>query len=120
MKYTLEITANEKNFPTSQLYYTEKVRARAMDIYFLIHRANNVPLTDNMINYNRRKDFQRKAIDACQELSALIELGRSLLHMSGKRATYWTDKTDMIESHINKWMTSDEKRFKEIRSFRLK
>lgn len=110
--YTLKITANEKHFPVEQKAFTEKIRTASIDIYTLCWEANNIRVDGRMDRYLRRIALQETAADKCNTLCALIEIAKSLFHLSSKRCIYWIDQTVKLRAMIRAWANSDLKRLK--------
>ena len=110
--YTLKITANEKNFPIEQQSFIEKIRNLAIDIHCMCWEANNIKVGDNQQRYERRLELQAEAADKCNTLSALIDISKSLFHLSSRKVIYWTELVIELRNKIRSWHDSDAKRLK--------
>lgn len=108
--YTLQITANDKVFLPSQQYFIQRLNAVALDIQRRCWLANNIYVNGNMERYKTRLEHEAKAIDACTDLLALIDIAKSLFHLTTKRATYWSNMVIDLRKDIRAWRTDDSKR----------
>lgn len=110
--YTLQITANPKNFPTDQQSFTEKIRDCAIEIHLLCWEANNIRVDQSEERYRRRIGLQAKAADLCNRLAALINIAKSLFHLETRRVTHWMTMVLNVRNKIRAWYESDATRLK--------
>ena len=89
--YTLQITANKKNFtPEFQQSLTNRIVEAAIDIHTLCWSANNI-LVNSIDDLRERTMYQEKAAIKCNILLSLIDVAKRIFHLSTKRVTYWAD-----------------------------
>ena len=109
--YTLQITANKKNFtPEFQESLTNRIIEAAIDIHTLCWSANNI-LVNSTDDLRERTTYQGKAAIRCNILLSLIDIAKRLFHLSTKRATCWAGKTIETRNLIRAWRESDLKRY---------
>lgn len=109
--YTLQITANKKNFmPEFQEPLTNRIVEAAIDIHTLCWSANNI-LVNSVDDLRERTMYQEKAAIKCNILLSLIEVAKRIFHLSTKRVTYWAEKTIETRNLIRAWRESDLKRY---------
>lgn len=113
LKYTLDITKNEKVF---KLEYKEPVTndiiETAKNIYIDAWDANNVMVRAGDVDvWKIRRQLQLKAARECNRLLALIDIAKSVYHLDGKRVEYWIGKVLDTRELIRKWNESDSKRY---------
>ena len=91
--YTLQITANKKNFTQEfQESLTNRIVEAAIDIHTLCWSANNI-LVNSVDDLRERTMYQEKAAIRCNILLSLIDVAKRIFHLSTKRVTYWAGKT---------------------------
>lgn len=109
--YTLQITANKKNFtPEFQEALTNRIVEAAIDIHTLCWSANNI-LVNSVDDLRERTMYQEKAAIKCNILLSLIDVAKRIFHLSTKRVTYWAGKTIETRNLIRAWRESDLKRY---------
>jgi len=109
--YTLQITANKKNFTQEfQEALTNRIVEAAIDIHTLCWSANNI-LVNSVDELRERTMYQEKAAIKCNILLSLIEVAKRIFHLSTKRVTYWAGKTIETRNLIRAWRESDLKRY---------
>lgn len=109
--YTLQITANKKNFTQEfQESLTNRIVEAAIDIHTLCWSANNI-LVNSVDDLRERTMYQEKAAIRCNILLSLIDVAKQIFHLSTKRVTYWADKTIETRNLIRAWRESDLKRY---------
>ncbi len=109
--YTLQITANKKNFmPEFQESLTNRIVEAAIDIHTLCWSANNI-LVNSADDLRERTMYQEKAAIKCNILLSLIDVAKRVFHLSTKRVTYWAGKTIETRNLIRAWRESDLKRY---------
>ena len=109
--YTLQITANKKNFTQEfQESLTNRIVEAAIDIHTLCWSANNI-LVNSVDDLRERTMYQEKAAIRCNILLSLIDVAKRIFHLSTKRVTYWAEKTIETRNLIRAWRESDLKRY---------
>ena len=109
--YTLQITANKKNFTQEfQESLTNRIVEAAIDIHTLCWSANNI-LVNSVDDLRERTMYQEKAAIKCNILLSLIDVAKRIFHLSTKRVTYWAGKTIETRNLIRAWRESDLKRY---------
>lgn len=109
--YTLQITANKKNFTQEfQESLTNRIVEAAIDIHTLCWSANNI-LVNSVDDLRERTMYQEKAAIRCNILLSLIDVAKQIFHLSTKRVTYWANKTIETRNLIRAWRESDFKRY---------
>lgn len=109
--YTLQITANKKNFTQEfQESLTNRIVEAAIDIHTLCWSANNI-LVNSVDDLRERTMYQEKAAIRCNILLSLIDVAKRIFHLSTKRVTYWAGKTIETRNLIRAWRESDLKRY---------
>ena len=109
--YTLQITANPKVFiPDFQRSLTDKIINTAIDIHTLCWSANNI-LVNSPEDLKERTACQDRAAIRCNVLLSLIEIAKSIFHLSSKRVTYWAGLAIETRNLIRSWRASDLKRY---------
>lgn len=116
VRYTLEITANEKVFlPEYRKAVTDDIIDSAKSIYLLIREANDTSIRVGTIFHKsdliERNKIQRKALRTAQRLLYLIDLAHRVFHLSSKRVKYWGGLTLEIRNRIQGWIASDIERY---------
>ena len=110
-RYTLQITANKKNFTQEfQESLTNRIVEAAIDIHTLCWSANNI-LVNSVDDLRERTMYQEKAAIRCNILLSLIDVAKQIFHLSTKRVTYWAGKTIETRNLIRAWRESDLKRY---------
>lgn len=112
--YTLQITKNKNVFSEDyQEVLTNKIIQAALDIHLCVWSANNV-LVKTPEDYQNRRQLQDTACIRCNVLLSLIDIAKSIFHLSGKRVHYWGSKVVTTRNLIRAWRESDYKRYKDI------
>ena len=109
--YVLRITGNDKKFPKEQEWFTNLLREKAIGIDLNCWKANNIYVNSQTL-YDKRMALEAEAGDACTEILEIINIGRSLYHMSTKRYKYLTDQYVELRKKIRNWYKSDRERLK--------
>ena len=111
VKYTLQITSNEKVFkPEYQRALTDDINNAAKTIFLSAFEANNIWVEDES-DIRRRYAKQKEALIACDRLLALMEIAYSVFHLRAKRIKYWGTKTVDVKHRLRAWISSDAKRY---------
>ena len=112
--YTIQITNNPRNFnPQVDSTIIEMLKRSAIQIYQDCRKANKLSLRHGMTSdYNERQMMQELAINQCEELVGLIEIAKSLYHVSSKRIEFWVDMTYQVQTKVKAWKESDTRRFR--------
>ncbi len=109
--YTLQITSNKKIFTVEyQESLTNKIVETALDIHTLCWSANNV-LVNSPEDLKARTACQDKAAIKCNVLLSLIEIAKTIFHLSSKRVVYWATLAVETRNLIRAWRASDLKRY---------
>ncbi len=109
--YTIKITSNKKIF--TEEYHevlTKRIADCALNIHLLSWGANNV-LVNSAEDMRERLLMQEKAARECNNLLSLMEIARSVFHLSSKRVKYWGGLTVETRNLIRAWRESDRKRY---------
>ena len=110
--YTIKICANKNIFlPEYQSALTDDIIRKAKDIYLNVWTANNIRVDGHKELRIWRNRLQKQAVMDCNNLLALIGLARSLFHLKGKKAKYWSEKTLKTRNYIKKWREGDQERY---------
>lgn len=107
----LKITANEKVFKPEQSAVTDKIKAAAIDIARFIWCANNIRVRQDAQLYAERRRLQDMAMTCCRELLFPIDLAWDVMHLTERRAVYWTGMAVDLREEIAAWRASDAKRY---------
>ena len=110
--YTLNITANPKNFPKE--YWdgiTSKLVNDANDIFLKCWTANNMNASFGNEFYRERKRLQTEVIIVCNHLLAMIELAQKVFKLNSKRISFWGGKVLDCRNLVKAWRESDRKRY---------
>ena len=111
VEYVLLITSNEKVFKPGQEAVTDKIKSAALDIARFIWCANDIRVRNDAQLYAERRRLQDMAMTCCRELLFLIDLAWDVMHLTERRAVYWTGKVVDLRSEIAAWRASDAKRY---------
>lgn len=110
--YTLQITANKNVFAAEyQAALTDKIIATAINIHTLLWSANNI-FVKTQDDLSRRSRLQEEAAIQCNVLLSLIDIAKSLFHLSTKRVIFWSTKAIETRALIRAWKESDARRFR--------
>ena len=110
--YTIRICCNPKVFlPQYQNALTNNIIHVAIAIYMNVWNANNI-MVKTAEDLHERKEHQKKAVSYCNDLLALMEMAKTLFHLSSKRIKYWGGFTIEVRNGIRAWIDSDRKRFR--------
>lgn len=114
--HTIHICTNKNIFlPEYQSALTDDMIQTAIRIYKNVWKANNIRVT-KQTHWKYRSRLQMEAILDCNDLLASIGLARSLFHLKGKKAEYWSGLVIEARTLIAKWHTSDTKRYSKTES----
>lgn len=112
--YTLQITKNKNVFSEEyQAALTDKIIATALEIHMNVWSANNV-LVKSESDYRLRRQMQDIAANKCNVLLSLIDIAKTIFHLSSKRVIYWSKKTIEARNMIRAWKASDYERYKNL------
>ena len=110
--YTIRICTNEKNFdPKYRACMTDKIISDAIDIFRCVWTANNIRVASEE-GWKRRGALQKRAVQYCNDLLALISLAKPLFHLTTKRTEFWIGQTIEVRNTILGWHDSDRQRYK--------
>lgn len=109
--YTVKITSNKKIFVAEyQEALTNRIIDCALNIHLFSWGANNI-LVNSVEDMRERLLLQEKAALECNQLLALMEVAKSVFHLSSKRIEYWAGRTIETRTLIKAWRESDRKRY---------
>lgn len=115
VKYTLEITSNEKNFPKRYRWcLTSKIVDSSVAMFSDLVRANTIRVTtpeDKIL----RRNYQVRALAEIGNLLALMQIAYDVFDIDGDRVEYWTRLIINEQAAIREWRDSDRERYKEIK-----
>ena len=110
--YTIKICCNKKVFlPEYQSAITDDIIRTAKDIYVNIWQANNI-LVKKKAHAVKRLELQREAAMQCNNLIALMQIAKTVFHLSSKRIKFWGASTIKVRGLIRAWAEADKKRYK--------
>lgn len=110
--YTIQICCNQNVFlPIYQNALTNNIIRVATLIYMNIWNANNI-MVKSADDLQERKEYQKTVIKYCNNLLALMEIAKTLFHLSSKRIKYWGGCTIEVRNATRAWIDSDRKRFR--------
>ncbi len=112
-KYTMEITANTKNFPGRYRPFIDRVNNAAINVASDIWKANNIYIGNGCDPraFEDRRYLQNRAVTSVNELLFLINMADAMLDKAvKKKAAFWTKEAMHVKSLIIKWRESDRKR----------
>ena len=110
--YTIKICCNKKVFlPEYQSAITDDIIRTAKDIYVNIWQANNM-LVKEKAHAVKRLELQREAAMQCNNLIALMQIAKTVFHLSSKRIKFWGASTIKVRGLIRAWAEADKKRYK--------
>lgn len=114
--YTIKIAKNPKVFLLEyQNALTDDIIRTAKEIYIKCWTANNIRVGKEYENWRARKQLQEHAILECNNLLALIQIAKSLFHLSSKRIKYWGCKIIDVRNEIRNWKEGDSKRYENLK-----
>lgn len=114
VKYTIEITTNEKNFPKRYRWcLTNKIVENATSMFADLSSANNIKVSTKEDKALRRA-YQVRALAEIGAMIALMQVAYDVFHVDADRAEYWTRLVKQEMSLIRNWRDSDDKRYKDI------
>lgn len=109
--YTLKITSNKKVFTEEYREpLTDRITSIAIDIHILCWTANNI-IVNSAEDLRDRSELQRRAVIQCTNLLSLIDIAKSMFHLSTKRVVYWGGLALETRRLISAWRESDRKRY---------
>lgn len=111
-KYTMEITANTKNFPGRYRAMTDRINDAAIGAAGKLWKANKV-FIGNGCDPRAKQDrayLQNSAINDLDDLLFLIDLAGKALHRPTKKTAFWAEKTIAVKRMAVKWRESDRSR----------
>ena len=111
--YTLRICSNEKAFPAQYRNgLISRIEAEATGIFIDCWTANNIMVNNDAERLKERGRLQKRAMDSCNNLLALIMVAEKACHLRRKRVMYWGGLVLDVRNLIKAWKESDEKRYK--------
>lgn len=114
VKYTLQITSNEKNFPKRYRWsLTSKIVDSSIAFFSDLKRANAVHVVtveDKIL----RRSYQVRALAEIDALIGLMQIAYDVFSVDSDRAEYWTRLVMEEQILIREWRKSDNERFKKI------
>lgn len=111
-KYTMEITANTKNFPGRYRVMTDRINDAAIGAAGKLWKANKV-FIGNGCDPRAKQDrayLQNSAINDLDDLLFLIDLAGKALHRPTKKTAFWAEKAIAVKRLAVKWRESDRSR----------
>lgn len=115
VKYTLTITKNENIFlPEYRGEVTNKIIDTAMQIHLDAWEANNIRVT-NLSRKRERELLQLRAINGCNKLLALMDIAKTMFHLTTKRMKYWTGMVISCRERLRKWADNDRTRYSDVK-----
>lgn len=111
VEYVLKITSNEKVFKPEHRAVTDLIVTAALDISRRIWSANDIRVRNDAELYRERRRLQDMAMTSCRELLYLIDLAWPVMHLSERRAVYWTGMVVDLRNKIGAWRDSDARRY---------
>lgn len=113
--YTSLILRNQKYFPyEDDPDLINSIKRTARRIHVDAFRANEIKRVDTHAKKKKRLELQQRAISNCNELLALIDMTRTVFHTSHRRRACWGKKVITARTFIEKWNTSDAKRYRHL------
>lgn len=110
--HTIKITSNQKIFkPEFQGALTNEIISTAKNVYTSAWSANNVYVTKENKRWKERERLQYEAVRKCNELVALINIARRLLHLKGKKAKYWSELAIEARRLIVRWHEANAEQY---------
>jgi hypothetical protein len=114
VKYTLEITTNEKNFPKRYRWcLTSKIVDSAIEMFANLTRANTINVITKEDKILRR-NYQVKALAEIGNLLGLMQIAYDVFNIDTNRIEYWTRLIINEQTLIREWRKSDNERYKDI------
>ena len=110
--HTIKICTNKNIFlPEYQTALTDDLIRTAKNIYIYVWTANNINVSKRASHWKYREQYQFKAVLECNNLLAMIGLARSLYHLRGKKAAYWSKQVIEARKKIQAWHAKDVERY---------
>lgn len=110
--HTIKICTNKNIFlPEYQTALTDDLIRTAKNIYIYVWTANNINVAKRPAQWKYREQYQLKAVLECNNLLAMIGLARSLYHLRGKKASYWSKMVIEARKKIQAWHAKDIERY---------
>lgn len=110
--YTVKICCNKNVFlPEYQNALTNDIIKAAKDIFIKIYQANNI-LVKEKAHADKRLELQSEAANECNNLLALMQIAKTVFHLSSKRIKFWGQNTIKVRGLIRAWAEADKKRYK--------
>lgn len=114
VKYTLEITSNEKNFPKRYRWcLTSKIVDASVSMFSDLVRANTIRVVTKEDKILRR-NYQVRALSEIGNLLGLMQIAYDVFNVDPDRAEYWTRLIINEQTAIREWRDSDRERYKDI------
>lgn len=111
-KYTMEITANKKNFPGRYAPMVNRINDCAVGIAENLWKANKTYVGEGCDprNIKDRLYLQNRAIEQCNTMLFLIDLAHKVLHRDTTKTMYWGEMARKTKQLAVKWRESDYSR----------
>ena len=122
--YTMKICINPNVFdPAYNDVITREIVTLAKDIFIAVYTANRINAVvtrgeEKLVNQEKldtRRKLQKRALQDCSDLLALIQMAGMHFHLSSKRIAHWGGMVVEVESMISSWMESDRHIFNKIK-----
>lgn len=114
VKYTLEITSNEKNFPKRYRWcVTSKIVDSTVSMFSDLTRANTIKVITKEDKILRRS-YQVRALAEIGNLLGLMQIAYDVFNVDAGRAEHWTRLVIAEQEAIRNWRDSDRERYKDI------
>ena len=114
--YTSDILANDKIFDPKYKTVIDRIAAEATMIYHCIRVANDIKVqsAEHRNRAAERTRLQREALANIDPLKTDIMIAHRLFHLKAKRIKHWNGRVDEISEMLKGWITSDQKKYKEL------
>jgi hypothetical protein len=114
VKYTLEITSNEKNFPKRYRWcLTSKIVDTTVEMFSDLVKANTIMVVKKE-DYILRRHYQVKALSEIGSLLGLMQIAYDVFGIDSDRAEHWTRLVINEQAAIREWRDSDRERYKDV------
>ena len=111
VRYTLEVTANEKRFPKRHRWQiTNRIVDTSVNMLQYLVNANSIRVEDALTK-KQRKDLQDLAFRESVWLLELLNVAHLVFHVALDRLEYWTGLIARYQHDLKIWQKSDEKQY---------
>lgn len=110
IRYTLEISSNEKYFKSCYKALTDDIIHTSEAIFTKIWEAFNIRIK-TLEDAQWRCKLQTEAILLCKNMLALINIGYSIYHLRGNRVEYWGRLVLDTRDSVIRWKNNDIKKY---------